>query len=107
MNIYLLIATTISKINEFDVNTLAFREYFDAVAEMRSVILDDLNNFNDYREMNIHEQKEFLERLLSGSDESLNGYDITYDKNTMAYTRTCLYNNSTYHLSIEETVVNM
>ena len=71
------------------------------------MILDDLNNFNDYKEMNIHEQKEFLESLLSGSDASLNGYDITDDKNTMAYTRTCLYNNSTYHLSIEETVVNM
>ena len=107
MEIYLLTATEISRTNEIDVNTLAFLEYADAVAEMKCKILDDLHNFNDYREMDIYEQEKFVERLLSGSSESLNGYDIIYDKTTLTYTRTYLYNNRVYHLSIEKTVVKM
>ena len=108
MEIYLLTATTISSTNEVDVNTLAFKEYADAVAEMKCKILDDLHNFNDYREMDIYEQEEFVERLLSGSSETLNGvYDITYDKIALTYTRTHLYSNRMYHLSIEKTVVKM
>ena len=108
MEIYLLTATEISRTNEIDVNTLAFLEYADAVAEMKCKILDDLHNFNDYREMDIYEQEEFVERLLSGSSETLNGvYDITYDQTTLTYTRTHLYSNRMYHLSIEKTVVKM
>ena len=79
MEIYLLTATEISRTNEIDVNTLAFKECDDAVAEMKCKILDDLHNFNEYREMDIYEQEEFVERLLSGSSETLNGgYDIIY-----------------------------
>ena len=108
MEIYLLTATSVSNTQEFDVNTLAFREYNDAVAEMKCKILDDLHNFNDYREMDIYEQEEFVERLLSGSSETLNGvYDITYDKVAQTYTRTHLYSNRMYNLSIEKTVVKM
>ena len=111
MEIYLLTATTVSNTQEFDVKNLAFKEYADAVAEMKCLILDDLHNFNDYREMDIYEQEEFVERLLSGSSETLNGvYDIiyiTYDKVAQTYTRTHLYSNRTYHLSIEKTVVKM
>lgn len=107
MEIYLLTATTISRTNELEVNTLAFKEYADAVAEMKCKILDDLHNFKDYREMDIYEQEKFVERLLSGSSESLNGYDITYDQTTLTYTRTYLYTNRMYHLSIEKTVVKM
>ena len=107
MEIYLLTATEISRTNEIDVNTLAFLEYADAVAEMKCKILDDLHNFNDYREMDIYEQEEFVERLLSGSSETLNGYDISYNKTTQTYRRTFLYSNRMYHLSIEKTVVKM
>ena len=107
MEIYLLTATTISNTNEVDVNTLAFLEYADAVAEMKCKILDDLHNFNDYREMDIYEQEEFVERLLSGSSESLNGYDIIYDKTTLTYIRTYLFTNRMYQLFIEKTVVKM
>ena len=107
MEIYLLTATTTSRTNELEVNTLAFKEYADAVAEMKCKILDDLHNFKDYREMDIYEQEKFVERLLSGSSESLNGYDITYDQTTLTYTRTYLYTNRMYHLSIEKTVVKM
>ena len=78
MEIYLLTATTVSNTQEFDVNTLVFKEYADAVAVMKCKILDDLHNFNDYREMDIYEQEKFVERLLSGNSETLNGvYDIT------------------------------
>lgn len=107
MEIYLLTATTVSNTQEFDVKNLAFKEYADAVAEMKCLILDDLHNFNDYREMDIYEQEEFVERLLSGSSESLNGYDIIYDKTTLTYIRTYLYSNRMYHLSIQKTVVKM
>lgn len=108
MEIYLLTETTISRTNELDVNTLAFGEFYDALSEMKCKILDDLHNFKDYREMDIYEQEEFVERLLSGqSSESLNGYDITYDKVAQTYTRTHLYSNRMYHLSIEKTVVKM
>ena len=108
MEIYLLTATEISRANEVDVNTLAFKECDDAVAEMKCKILDDLHNFNDYREMDIYEQEKFVERLLSGSSETLNGvYDITYDKIALTYTRTHLYSNRMYHLSIQKTVVKM
>lgn len=108
MEIYLLSATEISRTNEIDVNTLAFREYNDAVAEMKSKILDDLHNFNDYREMDIYEQEKFVERLLSGSCETLGVFDIRYDKTTLTYTRSsCLYSNRVCHLSIEKTVVKM
>ena len=108
MEIYLLTATEISRTNEIDVNTLAFKEYADAVAEMKCLILDDLHNFNDYREMDIYEQEKFVERLLSGSSETLNSvYDITYDKIALTYTRTHLYSNRMYHLSIQKTVVKM
>ena len=108
MEIYLLTATEISRTNEIDVKTLAFKEYSDAVAEMKCKILDDLHNFNDYREMDIYEQEEFVERLLSGSSETLNGvYDITYDKIALTYTRSYIYSNRIYHLSIEKTVVKM
>ena len=107
MEIYLLTATEISRTNEIDVNTLAFMEYTDAVAEMKCKILDDLHNFNDYREMDIYEQEEFVERLLSGSSESLNGYDIIYDKTTLTYIRTYLFTNRMYQLFIEKTVVKM
>ena len=107
MEIYLLTATEISRTNEIDVNTLAFLEYADAVAEMKCKILDDLHNFNDYKEMDIHEQEEFVERLLSGSSESLNGYDITYDQTTLTYLRTYLFTNRMYQLFIEKTVVKM
>ena len=100
-------ATEISRTNEIDVNTLAFMEYTDAVAEMKCKILDDLHNFNDYREMDIYEQEEFVERLLSGSSESLNGYDIIYDKTTLTYIRTYLFTNRMYQLFIEKTVVKM
>ena len=107
MEIYLLTATEISRTNEIDVNTLVFMEYTDAVAEMKCKILDDLHNFNDYREMDIYEQEEFVERLLSGSSESLNGYDIIYDKTTLTYIRTYLFTNRMYQLFIEKTVVKM
>ena len=108
MEIYLLTETTISRTNEIDVNTLAFGEFYDALSEMKCKILDDLHNFNEYREMDIYEQEEFVERLLSGSSETLNGvYDITYDKVAQTYTRTHLYSNRMYHLSIEKTVVKM
>ena len=107
MEIYLLTATEISRGNEVDVNTLAFKECDDAVAEMKCKILDDLHNFNDYREMDIYEQEEFVERLLSGSSESLNGYDIIYDKTTLTYIRTYLFTNRMYQLFIEKTVVKM
>ena len=107
MEIYLLTATEISRTNEIDVNTLAFKECDDAVAEMKCKILDDLHNFNEYREMDIYEQEEFVERLLSGSSETLNEYDIIYDKTTLTYIRTYLYSNRMYHLSIEKTVVKM
>ena len=108
MEICLLTATEISRANEVDVNTLAFKECDDAVAEMKCKILDDLHNFNEYREMDIYEQEEFVERLLSGSSETLNSvYDITYDKIALTYTRTHLYSNRMYHLSIEKTVVKM
>jgi hypothetical protein len=108
MEIFLLTATEISRTNEIDANTLAFLEYNDAVAEMKCLILDDLHNFNDYREMDIYEQEKFVERLLSGSSETLNEvYDITYDKIALTYTRTHLYSNRMYHLSIEKTVVKM
>ena len=107
MEIYLLTATNISRTNELDVNTLAFKEYADAVAEMKCKILDDLHNFNDYREMDIYEQEDFVERLLSGSSETLNGYDIIYDKTTQTYIRTYLFTNRMYQLFIERTVVKM
>jgi hypothetical protein len=108
MEIYLLTATTVSNTQEFDVKNLAFKEYSDAVAEMKCKILDDLHNFNDYREMDIYEQEEFVDRLLSGwTSESLNGHDITYDQTTLTYTRTHLYSNRMYHLSIEKIVVKM
>lgn len=111
MEIYLLTATEISRANEVDVNTLAFKECDDAVAEMKCKILDDLHNFNEYREMDIYEQEEFVERLLSGSSETLNGgHDIiyiTYNKIALTYTRSHLYSNRAYHLSIEKTVVKM
>ena len=108
MEIYLLTATSVSNTQEFDVKNLAFKEYADAVAEMKCLILDDLHNFNEYREMDIYEQEEFVERLLSGSSETLNGvYDITYDKTALTYTRTHLYSNRMYHLSIQKTVVKM
>lgn len=108
MEIYLLTATTTSRTNELDVKILAFKEYADAVAEMKCKILEDLHNFNDYREMDIYEQEKFVERLLSGSSETLNSvYDITYDKVALTYTRTHLYSNRMYHLSIEKTVVKM
>ena len=107
MEIYLLTATTISRTNELEVNTLAFKEYADAVAEMKCKILDDLHNFKDYREMDIYEQEEFVERLLSGSSETLNGYDIIYDKTTQTYIRTYLFTNRMYQLFIEKTVVKM
>lgn len=108
MEIFLLIATTISNTNEVDVNTLAFKEYADAVAEMKCKILDDLHNISSYRQMNIYKQEKFVERLLSGSSESLKyGYDISYDPTTLTYIRTCLYNNIFCQLSIEKTVVKM
>ena len=108
MEIYLLTETNISRTNELDVNTLAFGEFYDALSEMKCKILDDLHNFNDYREMDIYEQEEFVERLLSGqSSESLNGYDITYDQNTLTYLRTYLFTNRMYQLFIEKTVVKM
>ena len=102
-------ATTVSNTQEFDVKNLAFKEYADAVAEMKCKILDDLHNFNDYREMDFYEQEEFVERLLSGqTSETLNGvYDITYDQIALTYTRTHLYTNRMYHLSIQKTVVKM
>lgn len=108
MEIYLLTETTISRTNELDVNTHAFGEFYDALSEMKCKILDDLHNFNDYREMDIYEQEEFVERLLSGqTSESLNGYDITYDQNTLTYLRTYLFTNRMYQLFIEKTVVKM
>ena len=107
MEIYLLTETTISRTNELDVNTQAFGEFYDALSEMKSKILDDLHNFSDYREMDIYEQEEFVERLLSGSSESLNGYDIIYDKTTLTYIRTYLFTNRMYQLFIEKTVVKM
>lgn len=108
MEIYLLTATTISQTNEVDVNTLAFKEYADAVAEMKCKILDDLHNISSYRQMDIYEQEEFVKRLLSGSSESLKyGYDISYDPTTLTYIRTCLYNNIFCQLFIEKTVVKM
>ena len=107
MEIYLLTATEISRTNEIDVNTLAFMEYADAVAEMKCKILDDLHNFNDYREMDIYEQEEFVDRLLSGqTSETLTGvYDIIYNKTAQTYRRTFLYSNRMYHLSIQKAVV--
>ena len=98
-------ATNISNTLDLDVNTLSFKEYDDAVAEMKCKILEDLHNFNDYREMDIYEQEEFVERLLSGSSETLNGYDISYNKTTQTYRRTFLYSNRMYHLSIQKAVV--
>ena len=103
MEIYLLTATNISNTLDLDVNTLSFKEYDDAVAEMKCKILEDLHNFNDYREMDIYEQEEFVERLLSGSSETLNGYDI--NKTAQTYRRTFLYSNRMYHLSIQKAVV--
>jgi hypothetical protein len=105
MEIYLLTATTVSNTQEFDVKNLAFKEYADAVAEMKCLILDDLHNFNDYREMDIYEQEEFVEKLLSGSSEALNLHDITYDKTAQTYTRTFLYSHRMYNLSIKKAVV--
>lgn len=105
MEIYLLTATNISNTLDLDVNTLSFKEYDDAVAEMKCKILEDLHNFNDYREMDIYEQEEFVERLLSGSSETLNGYDIIYNKTAQTYRRTFLYSNRMYHLSIQKAVV--
>lgn len=105
MEIYLLTATNISNTLDIDVNTLSFKEYDDAVAEMKCKILEDLHNFNDYREMDIYEQEEFVERLLSGSSETLNGYDIIYNKTAQTYRRTFLYSNRMYHLSIQKAVV--
>lgn len=107
MEIYLLTATTISRTNELEVNTLAFKEYADAVAEMKCKILDDLHSFKDYREMDIYEQEKFVERLLSGSSESLNGYDIIYDKTTLTYLRSYLFSNRMCQLFIDKTVVKM
>lgn len=108
MEIYLLTETTLSRTNELDVNTLAFGEFYDALSEMKCKILDDLHNFNDYREMDIYEQEEFVERLLSGqTSESLNGYDITYDQTTLTYLRTYTFSNRMYQLFIEKTVVKM
>lgn len=108
MEIYLLTETTISRTNELDVNTQAFGEFYDALSEMKCKILDDLHNFNDYREMDIYEQEEFVERLLSGQTcESLNGYDITYDQTTLTYLRTYLFTNRMYQLFIEKTVLKM
>lgn len=107
MEIYLLTATTISRTNELEVNTLAFKEYSDAVAEMKCKILDDLHNFSDYREMDIYEQEKFVERLLSGSSESLNGYDIIYDKTTLTYLISYLFSNRMCQLFIDKTVVKM
>ena len=107
MEIYLLTATEISRANEVDVNTLAFKECDDAVAEMKCKILDDLHNFNEYREMDIYEQEKFVERLLSGSSEALNLHNITYDKTAQTYTRTFLYSHRMYNLSIQKTVVKM
>lgn len=105
MEIYLLTATNISNTLDLDVNTLSFKEYDDAVAEMKCKILEDLHNFNDYREMDIYEQEKFVERLLSGSSETLNGYDIIYNKTAQTYRRTFLYSNRMYHLSIQKAVV--
>jgi hypothetical protein len=107
MEIYLLTATTVSNTQEFDVKNLAFKEYADAVAEMKCKILEDLHNFNTYREMDIYEQEEFVERLLSGSSETLNLHDITYNKTAQTYTRTFLYSHRMYNLSIEKAVVKM
>ena len=108
MEIYLLTATEISRTKEFDVKNQAFGEFYDALSELKCKILEDLHNFNDYREMDIYEQEEFVEKLLSGSSETLNGvYDITYDKVAQTYTRTHLYSNRMYNLSIEKTVVKM
>ena len=107
MEIYLLTATNISNTLDLDVNTLSFKEYDDAVAEMKCKILEDLHNFNDYREMDIYEQEKFVERLLSGSSEALNLHNITYDKTAQTYTRTFLYSHRMYNLSIQKTVVKM
>ena len=108
MEIYLLTETTISRTNELEVNSLAFGEFYDALSEMKSKILEDLHNFNDYREMDIYEQEEFVDRLLSGqTSESLNGYDISYDQTTLTYLRTFLFTNRMYQLFIEKTVVKM
>ena len=108
MEIYLLTATTVSNTKEFDVKNQAFGEFYDALSEMKCKILDDLHNFNDYREMDIYEQEEFVERLLSGqTSESLNGYDITDDQTTLTYLRTYTFSNRMYQLSIEKTVVKM
>lgn len=109
MEIYLLTETTVSNTKEFDVENLAFGEFYDALSEMKCKILEDLHNFNDYREMDIYEQEEFVDRLLSGqTSETLNGvYEITYDQTALTYTRTHLYSNRMYHLSIEKTVVKM
>jgi hypothetical protein len=58
--------------------------------------------------MDIYEQEEFVERLLSGqTSESLNGYDITYDQTTLTYLRTYTFSNRMYQLFIEKTVVKM
>ena len=70
-------------------------------------IFYNLHNFIEYREMDIYEQEEFVERLLSGSSELLNGYDIIYDKTTLTYIRTYLFTNRMYQLFIEKTVVKM
>ena len=107
MEIYLLTATNISNTQEFDVKNLAFKEYTDAVAEMKCKILEDLHNFNTYREMDIYEQEKFVERLLSGSSESLGVFDIRYDKTALTYTRTFLYSHRMYNLSIQKAVVKM
>lgn len=108
MEIYLLTETTISRTNELEVNSLAFGEFYDALSEMKSKILEDLHNFNDYREMDIYEQEEFVDRLLSGqTSESLNGYDISYDQTTLTYLRTFFFTNRMYQLFIEKTVVKM
>lgn len=108
MEIYLLTETIISRTNELDVNTHAFGEFYDALSEMKSKILDDLHNFSDYREMDIYEQEEFVERLLSGqTSESLNGYDITYDQTTLTYLRTYTFTNRMYQLFIEKTALKM
>jgi arginyl-tRNA synthetase len=108
MEIYLLTATTVSNTKEFDVKNQAFGEFYDALSELNKKMLEDLHNFNDYREMDIYEQEEFVDRLLSGwTSESLNGHDITYDQTTLTYTRTHLYSNRMYNLSIEKIVVKM
>ena len=81
---------------------MTFNELGEASLEMFYKIVFDLNELSDFSiAMDIIEQQEFFTNLMLGAVEELNGYDISFDRESMTYIRSDIENQRYYELFIE------